>query len=234
MYCFDALKRSNLSETEHNVLFMEARDLFRKSPTSGQIGELLIYFLLEAVLAAPQAIRKMPLTTNIKEERKGSDGVHIRWDSDEEALEIYFAESKIWGDFTAALNDAFKSIKAFHSGGMRQHELNMFGTHFKLLDPELQARVVSYIEGENVPNTRLIHACVIGFDWKEYKCLDDARRKEFILEFEERYRHWGKDAVKKVEAGLTTLPQQLSFEFFFVPFKSVQMFRDLFEKALRG
>jgi Cap4 SAVED domain len=234
-YSFDALKRQDLDENDQNALFIEARDLFRKSPASGQVGELLVYFLLEAVMKAPQALRKMTLTTNPAEERKGSDGVHIRWNSDLQILEIYFAEAKIWRDFPAALKNAFESIQEFHATGMKQHELNLFSTHLRILDSDLQTKVLSYIEGENSPNTRINHACLIGFDWAEYKRLDDSRRSAFIAEFEQRYAKWGQAALTKTESHLSTFPHKsLGFEFFFIPFKDVQEFRDRFNEALRG
>jgi uncharacterized protein DUF1837 len=77
MFCYDATKRRDLDPVELNQLFMQARDLFRKAPRSGQVGELLIWFFLEAVLRVPQAYRKMTVTTNPQDERKGSDGVHF-------------------------------------------------------------------------------------------------------------------------------------------------------------
>lgn len=187
LYCFDALRRNDLDDVERNALFVEARDLFRKSKTSGQPGEILIYFLLESVMHAPQALRKMPLTTSPSEERKGSDGLHIGWNSTLEVLELYFAESKIWSDFSAALKDAFESIDKFHDGSMKQHELTLFSNHFRLLDSDLREKILSYIDGENAPKTRINHACLIGFDWDEYRCLDDSRRQRFIAEFEHRY-----------------------------------------------
>jgi len=155
-YCFDALKRRDLEETERNQLFMEARDLFRDAETSGQAGEMLVYFLMESVLKAPQALKKMPVTTNTKEDRKGSDGVHIKWDSKLEILEILFAESKILQSFSKALEKGFASIQGFRdSGGMRQHEMKLVTANFKILDSDLQAKVISYIDGENAPKTRL-------------------------------------------------------------------------------
>jgi len=75
---------------------------------------------------------------------------------------------------------------------------------------------------------------LIGFDWSEYKCLDDARRQAFIEEFEARYLSWAGNIVKQVEAGVKTFPhKQLRFDFFFMPFKDVQVFRDYFDDALR-
>jgi len=235
MYCFDALKRKDLSELDRNALFTEARDLFRKDGNSGQVGEILIYFLLEAVLRAPQALHKMPLTTNPKEERKGSDGIHIRWADADETLEIFFAESKIWGNFVDALRDALKSVNDFHAGGTSHHELKLFSGHFKVLDPKLQERVISYIDGDNQYKTRIHHACLVGFDWEEYKCLDDSRRDQFVKEFEKRYEAWAQSALGKVQAKLSAFPHKhLRFEFFFIPFKDVKSFRDYFEEALRG
>jgi hypothetical protein len=234
-YCFDATKRKDLDEVDRNLLFVEARDLFRKAGKSGQAGELLIYFLLEAVLKAPQALRKMVITTNPKDERKGSDGMHFSWNQDLEILELYFAESKVWNDFGAALSDALASVEKFHNDGLKQHEFNLFSSQFKILDDQLQGRILSYINGENVTKTRITHACLVGFDWNEYLCLGDGRRKDFIREFEERYSSWADDAVTKVETKLAAFSlRHLRFEFFFLPFKSVEEFRTLFEAALRG
>jgi hypothetical protein len=235
MYCFEALRRKDLDPVEQNALFMEARDLFRKAGKSGQAGEMLIYFLLEAVLKAPQALRKMPLSTNPKEERKGSDGVHIKWNSDLQILDLFFAEAKIWATFSTALDDVFASVKKFHEGGMKQHELNLLTNHFTALDDDTQEKILSYIDGENAPNTRVTHAALVGFDWEEYKALDDARRKQFVAEFESRYKSWAAATVPKVSSKLSKFEyKNLRFEFFFIPFKDVQKFRDWFEEALRG
>ena len=76
-FCFTSERRADLGEQARNRTFVEARRLFRTIPTTGQPGELLVYFLIEAVLQAPQVLKKMPLTTNANDERKGSDGVHI-------------------------------------------------------------------------------------------------------------------------------------------------------------
>jgi hypothetical protein len=212
---------------------MQAKDLFRKANRSGQAGELLIYFLLEAVLLAPQALKKMPITTNTNEERKGSDGVHLKWNSELDLLEIIFAESKIWKSSSAAIEDALASILEFHSGNMKIHECNLFTTDFKLFDEELQKKINSFIDGENSTKTRVTHACLIGFDWDQYECLDDARRKEFVSQFQQRYLQWAEAAVPKLGKKLEKFPlKNLRFDFFFIPFKDVDAFRDWFQEAL--
>ena len=82
VYCGRAERRKDLPELQRNEMFMQCRDLFVPLKDSGQVGELLIYFLLETVLYAPQALKKMPMTTNPNEER-------IRWGAFHK-LDCYF------------------------------------------------------------------------------------------------------------------------------------------------
>jgi len=234
-YCFKAERRRDLSERQRNEMFMQARDLFRMSENSGQVGELLIYFLLETVLHAPQCLKKMPMTTNPKEERRGSDGVHLRWDDDAGVLEIIFAESKMWKSFSDALGDAFKSIETFHDSRTKHHEVNAFTSGFSNLDAVLQQRVVSYIEGQNSSNCRLVQACLIGFDWPEYQCLTDERRATFVNEFEDRYRDWAIGIGDHLNEKLSAFKHKhLRFEFFMLPFIDVEAFRTWFVQELTG
>ena len=235
LFCFTAERRRDLSELERNKMWMDARDLFRPVEKSGQAGELLIYFLLETVLNAPQVLKKMPMTTNPKEERKGSDGVHLRWEGETGVLEVIFAESKIYKSFSAALSAAFQSMEDFHNSRTKQHEVNAFTSGFSNLNLELQKRVVSYIEGENVSNCRLAQACLIGFNWDEYECLKDGRRAQFIQEFETRYRTWAGGIRDSLNDKLkASKHKHLHFEFFLLPFADVEAFRGWFQEALTG
>lgn len=235
VYCFTAERRRDLPELERNELFMQARNLFRDDGTSGQAGELLIYFLLETVLDAPQALKKMPMTTNPREERKGSDGVHFRWDEGHEILDVIFAESKLHQTFSSALASAFTSIETFHASPTRLHEINAFTSAFSTMDPELQSKIVTYIEGENATNCRFVQACLLGFDWTEYRCLDDSRRNDFVKEFQTRYHSWVTGVADSLNARLRGLSKKsLHFELFFVPFKDVAQFRAWFNEELSG
>ena len=234
-YCFIAERRRDLSELDRNEMYMRARDLFRLVDNSGQVGELLIYFLLETVLHAPQALKKMPMSTNPNEERKGSDGVHLHWDQGAGVLELIFAESKIWQSFPDALRKAFEDMEKFHDSRTKRNEVIAFTSGFSNLDIDLQKKVVSYIEGENVSNSRLVQACLIGFNWSEYQCLSDGRRADFIKEFEERYRAWAAGIRESLNNKLAAFQHKnIRFEFFMLPFKNVDAFRSWFTEALTG
>jgi hypothetical protein len=234
-YSFSLKRREGLSELQRNETFRQARQLFRDTPDSGQAGELLVYLFIEAILGAPQILKKMPITTNPKDERKGSDGVHMRWNQGEELLEIIFAEAKIWASFSAALTDAFKSMDTFHSSRVKEHELNLFSNFFSELSEDLKKRVISYLDGPDLLHSREIHACLIGYNWKEYEALNQVEtRAALVKEFDARYRAWAEATM--VPALTKQLKQfkhnHLAFEFFFIPFPDVATFRKHFNEEL--
>lgn len=233
-FCFTSERRADLGEQARNRTFVEAKRLFRTYPTTGQPGELLIYFLIEAVLQAPQVLKKMLITTNPNDERKGSDGVHIRRAPDADLLEVIFAEAKLHKDFAAALASAFASMTEFHNSATKELEINYFLNTFSLLSPEEQEVISSYVEGANKEKCQQVHVCLIGYTWKEYECLKSPEKKKFLEEFDERYRAWALAEMKpKLDAELATFSHShLRFEFFFLPFTSVDNFRALFLESL--
>lgn len=232
-YCFSAEKRAGLSEFERNQNYQKAKQLFRDDPKTGQPGEILIYLFIEAIMKAPQVLKKMPLTTNPKEERKGSDGMHLRM-TDEGIVELIFAESKLYGSFKAALDRAFESMGEFYTSPTKALERSYFTKGFTEISPELQELVVSFIEGKNLEKSREVYACLIGFDWAEYGCLTDERRAAFVKEFKARYGTWAEDTLLgHLTDHVIKFPHKhLKLEFFFVPFPDVANFRKQFLGAL--
>jgi Cap4 SAVED domain len=234
-YCFSAKKLQNPTPQSLSKLFMQARDLFRKYEHSGQAGEVLIYFLLESILSAPQVLQKMPITTNTAEERKGGDGLHAKWNPELQLLDVFFSESKLYRDFSAALNDAFISMERFHATPMRAHEYFLATHNLQLLDPVAQEQLVDFFLGKPDKNIRTNHACLLGFDWDEYSCLDDARRVSFLSEFALRYASEAQRIRDKIDSKLSVCSiKNFRFEFFMVPFRSVKEFRVWFNRALTG
>jgi len=233
-FCLTSARRADLDEQARNRAFVEAKRLFRDSPNTGQPGELLVYFLIEAVLQAPQVLKKMLITTNPNDERKGSDGVHIRWAAEGDLLEVIFAEAKLFKDFQSALSRAFTSITDFHNSATKGLEINYFLNTFSLLDAEQQQVITSYVEGANKGKCQEVHVCLIGHTWAEYECLSTPEKKKFLAEFDARYRVWALAVLKPaLDAELKAFTHShLRFEFFFLPFASVDNFRELFLESL--
>lgn len=249
-YCFSAQKRtldSNMDEFEQeqarNQLMDEARQLFRKwekeditddnQPKSGEVGEMILWLLMEVVLKAPQIIAKMDLKTNRKLEVFGSDGIHVKVDKSN-VLNIYFGEAKFYNDISKALNSAFESIQKFHTDKMYEHEFNLVTTHYKLLKDEQQKQVYDFITGKvEAHEVKINHACLIGYDWDEYKKLDTQERKDFINNFTTTYQTETTRLTKLIQKRFNDFSkQEFDFEVFFIPFKSVQELRTAFNEKL--
>jgi len=248
-YCFSAQKRSTvgLDEDEKERIISElkdeARELFRKwkseditpgnQPKSGEVGEMILWLLMEVVLKAPQIVAKMDLKTNRKLEVFGSDGIHVNIDK-KDILNIYFGEAKLYGDVSKALDSAFESIEKFHIDKMYEHEFNLVTTHYKLLKDEQQKQVYDFITGKVKANeVKINHACLIGYDWDEYKKLDTQERRDFINNFTSTYQQETKRLTKLIQTRFGKFSKkEFDFEVFFLPFKSVQDLRTAFNEKL--
>lgn len=242
-YCLSARNRSvQPDELEWNKLVNEARKLFRRPEATedapdrtGDAGEILLYFLMETVLGAPQVVAKMDLKTNPKLEVHGSDGIHMRWHADDQQVDVFFGEAKLYQDVGTAISKAIESIESFHVNGMLRHEFGIVTKHFKLVDDELRGAVKDLLDsGVPGPCARINHACLIGYDWSEYGKLPSLAQRELTEEFRKRYLEDAPRLYELLKKRFVDFSRkELRFEVFFLPFKSVQDFRDAFNEALK-
>lgn len=242
-YCLAARNRPDtLNARQSAILTKQARELFRH-PTitdetpdkTGEAGELLLYFLMEAVIKAPQMVSKMELKTNHKDEVKGSDGIHAKYDSKSGMVDFFFGESKLYGESSSAISEAIKSIDQFHEIEMYQHEFTMVTKHFKYADEETKNAISSLIiSGEPGPNVRVNHACLIGYDFKGFSDLPYQDGHEAVIhEFVSRFLVDGERLTKLLQDKFDTFDKKyLCFDVFFIPFPSVSDFRNAFNAAL--
>ncbi|CAI0881373.1 Domain of uncharacterised function (DUF1837) [Serratia proteamaculans] len=241
-YCIASKNRGGeLTNQQFLRLTKQARSLFRHpdinddvSDKTGEAGEALLFFLMEAVLGAPQLVAKMELKTNASDEVKGSDGIHIKWNDDDKIVEFFFGESKLYKNISAALSSAFKSIDEFHANEMYKHEFNIVTKHFKYANNEIRNAVTDLIiSGEPGENVRINHACLIGYDWKGFSELKSTREiplsESFLTAFRDDLPRIHGLINKKFESFSK---KELKFDVFFIPFPSVSEFRNEFNRAL--
>jgi len=241
-YCISCKNRpEQLNTRQAAKLTKEARELFRHPnitsttpDTSGEAGEALLFFLSEAILEAPQVVAKMELKTNHRDEVKGSDGIHMKWNQADEIVDFYFGESKMYQDVSRAVTAALDSVDGFHDGKMYKHEFNMVTKHFKYADEKIRESVADLIKyGEPGPGVRLNHACLIGYDWPEYRGDPTVSTKKNIEDFRARLLKDSSRLAKILNTKFEKFEKKhLRFEVFFIPFPSVQEFRNAFNEAL--
>ena len=241
-YCLSAKNRDeNLTARQSTLLTKEARSLFRHPEISddspdktGEAGETLLYFLMEAVLKAPQIVSKMELKTNHKDEVKGSDGIHARWNEELEVVDFYFGESKLYKKVSDALTSALKSVNDFHDIKMYEHEFNMVTNHFKYADEAVKHEISQlFINGNPGTNVRVNHACLIGYDYKGYDDVLSEPHSNLISIFEDKLLSNAESLVSLLQKKLDKFEKKyLVFDVFFLPFPSVVDFRNAFNEAL--
>lgn len=242
-YCIATRNRPDPLTTRQSAkLTKQARDLFRHPEVSddspdrtGEAGELLLYFLIEAVLKAPQVVSKMELKTNHKDEVKGSDGIHARFNKETGLVDFFFGESKLYQDSSSAIAEAIKSVDQFHDIEMYQHEFTMVTKHFKYADDKTRDAISSLvIHGEPGPGVSINHACLIGYDFKGFKELSNiGTPNEILEEFLDAFIKDGERLVKLIQRRFDDFGKKnIKFDVFFLPFPSVVEFRNAFNAAL--
>lgn len=100
------------NENKHRKLVNLSIDKLRKySVNDGELGELLLYCLLESHLNAPKILTKLEIKTAKNNYVHGADGVHLLKISEED-YQLVFGESKLDANLRQGIYDSFDSISS--------------------------------------------------------------------------------------------------------------------------
>lgn len=232
-----AIPRSQIREVQEEVvrtgstqkfvrMLNDAKALFTDLEQSGEGGELLLFALAEKILRLPQLICKMGLKTNTRMHVHGADGLHAGVDANNGKLLLYWGESKIYGDVTAAVRECLASVApmlADHSAGQR--DLQLLQRHADLDDSALEAAIKKYLDpdSEEFNSLEFRGLCLVGFDCEAYpKGPSTIEVTALAKQIAASLPTW-KDHVQKriAEEKLDAF----AMHFLFVPFPSADGFR---------
>lgn len=219
-------------------LNQKARGLFTNLTTSGEGGELLIYFLLEKVLKFPQIICKMNLKTNSQVHFHGADGLHGYFDKGSKKLCLYLAESKLHKTYASAVSDCFESIAPFlnNRGGSKataSRDIELVRDHVDLTDGDLQKAILEYFDPNNTLFNRLEFraACLLGFDVDRYPSSTGRTTDQVKADMLSEHPGW----IKGISTQVTNR-KLVNFVIHVIclPFPSVESFRQAILEELCG
>lgn len=202
-----ALSRSTYdalcSQKKYTTLVSKAKERLRKAESNdGELGEILLYTMLEAHLKAPKLLTKLELKTDPNHYVNGADGVHLLR-IDDNTFQFVFGESKLYADLNDGLKEAFKSLK-----NLLKEDLNKLRYEIQLVNSNLLKETQEdesvnllkklLIPRENDEDLNIDHSfgIFLGFDVE----ITEDERKLTNAEF----RKTVYDKVKK--AVLTILP----------------------------
>lgn len=212
-------------------LSQQARELFIDLNGTGEGGELLLFLLMERVLKLPQLIAKMSLKTNSNMHVHGSDGVHGRLDQDG-ILDLFWGESKLYKDASAAFADCFESIGPFlgANADTRKRDLLLLRDQLNVTDEELATTLLQYFEPTNPKalDVRWNGVCLVGFDYASYPDIKKAGVEQ-IAQVGKALESWKSMISGRVTKHTLT---EVNLDVFCIPFPDVDAFRSAIRKQL--
>jgi hypothetical protein len=233
-----------LRRDEYNTLDPErvieisrkARGRFRKNDPKAELGELILFALLESERQAPQIINKMALKMHGNVPVLGFDAIHVK--IGEGDTQLFFGESKMMKDLVAAIGEAVKDIAD------RKKDVTRVGFEIDLVCNYLdESRFKDHIDqirtildpyAPNKGDLSEINSIFIGSNWTSFKVADWSTAGAGLEEHLAKVLSEEIPRIRsKCEELLTRHEVQNLTEFFFIPFTSVDRVGAVFKEMIR-
>ncbi len=228
-------KRFNSTEAVAELV-ERAKRSFTDLGNTGEGGEMLLFLLAERFLKLPQILCKMDLKTDTRMHYHGADGVYAGV-TPKGTLKLYWGESKIYGDASAAIRACLNSLAPFliepeHEEAERERDLMLLSDKADLSNPAITDALKKYFDKSSVMSKRVQYcgAALVGFDAPFYP-KDDAKAvaEEIAKASRTALTGWCKSIGERLK--LEKL-DQMEIEMFCVPLPSAEGFRAAFLKAM--
>jgi hypothetical protein len=218
------------------VLHQEAFGTFTDLSNTGEGGEMLLCLLAERFLKVPQVLCKMDLKTDSRMHYHGADGVYASTNEDG-LLKLFWGESKVYADPTAAIRDCLASLAPFlveidHEGAGRNRDLILLNDKADLSDPLLTAAFRKYFDRTSPLSNRVEYCgiALIAFDADFYaEDKSKAMADEILSAAKNEMQQWMKNVKNRLSVEKL---ESFDIQFFCVPMPSVDGFRGSFLKVL--
>jgi hypothetical protein len=156
-------------------LFKKAVRFLSQHTAQGELGELLLFTLLDVYLGAPKILSKVANKSARRMPVFGADAVHAQYVDG--AFRLYLGESKLFNEFKGAATKATKSI----SNALKnyEHEFDLIETHinFPEIDKDLERDLLAALDpfdNDHIGEEVLHSPCFIGF--AEPSCYEDEEK----------------------------------------------------------
>lgn len=217
-------------------LVERAKRSFTDLAKTGEGGEMLLFLLAERFLKLPQILCKMDLKTDTHMHYHGADGVYAGV-TPGGILKLFWGESKIYKDASAAIRDCLASLAPFliepeHEEAERERDLLLLSDKADLSNPALTAALKKYFDKSSVMSKRVQYCGValVGFDAPFYPKDDVKAAADKIVEASRaELAGWSTRIGERVKSEKLA---QVEIELFCIPLPSADGFRTAFLKAM--
>lgn len=240
-----ALSRSTYdelcSQKRYTSLVTKAKEKLRKAENNdGELGEILLYCMLESHLKAPKLLTKLELKTAVNNYVNGADGVHLL-KIDDSTYQFVFGESKLNSDLRRGIYNAFNSINNLLKDDLSNlwYEISLVNSNIlKETETEESSTILKklLIPTENDEDLDIDYSfgIFLGFDIP----ISDEERRMKNSDFRILMNDKIEEAVRDV---LTTLNDQIkkkefvgySFYIYVIPFSELDITRNKIIESLK-
>jgi hypothetical protein len=147
------------------LLFKKAARKISKQTAKGELGELILFTLLEVYFDAPKILSKITDKSSKKMPVFGADAVHAQYVDG--AIRLYLGESKLHKSFSSASSKAAKSISSALEKYREEFDLIESNIDFPEMNTEVRNELLALLNPyskNNKFNSEILHSpCFIGF-----------------------------------------------------------------------
>lgn len=188
--CSEVEKKLSVKNTKApEELFKKAIRKISKHTAQGELGELILFTLLDVYFEAPKILSKISFKTNPRMPVFGADAVHAQYVDGE--LRLYLGESKLHQSFKNAATKAVDSI----SNALEKYsdEFDLIDSHIDFPDINSNAanQLIEYLNpfSDTTPDmNNILHSpCFIGFKSPDVFADDPTLYEEQYIELAKIY-----------------------------------------------
>lgn len=206
--------------------YVQSSDKFK----GGEIGELILFHILELVEHAVQITNKMSLKTSGKMHFHGADGVHF---GIKENLKIlYFGESKTGMKFSSVLYEAMESVNEFSKIKNKRREIELAtGYSSDFITADMHEHIKKYLTSStaDLSDFTQTYAVLLAYDTQELRKLEGKfHGPELFEQVRSYYQSKIDEIVQTITGKHSEYPnlQNKFFIFYLVPFKDLTTVRE--------
>lgn len=213
-------------------LHERAARLFTHLANSGEGGELLLFAVAESLFNITQIICKMSLKTSTSMHYHGADGVYAEI-RDDGGLNLYWGESKVYGDAIAAIRNCTNSLAPFlrepeGEDAARDQDILLINEFANFSDGRVVAGLRKFLDKDDNASLLVRHCgfALAAFDCDGYPGADvEAKADEIANALLEHIEAWVHSADSRI---CHEKLEKFDIHFVCIPMPSAEEFRSYF------
>lgn len=216
-------------------LTSKVRNSFRGGENTGEIGELILFLILESKKVI-QILKKMRLKTSGNVNFFGLDAIHIEIDEKGNTV-LHYGESKMLKNFKTGINEALKSIDKFYSNLNKENleidlilsniDEGVFGQHRAIIEDILNP----YAPKNNFKKMNSIFVGYVEDFLSEQIKQDTSAFEYYKSRYDEKITGYTDHIAKRIK-NYTKIKNK-EYVFHLIPFADISDFNNKFLDLLK-